>query len=323
MVVATKTQPGPFRVFYGDEDLLLDHALEAARKQSNRDVVVLNGDGLDGYDVLSVCETRGMSGANRGVVVNNAHKVKHNDDLVSFIKGRDASDRSVVLVAIARCPKLKVSWLKALEDHGKSVEHAKPKPWNVKTQHSRVRQQAKRVGVKLGDGVPELLIKVLGYDLRMITNELRKLAYLVDDGVAERKHVAQLIPHVFPAEPYEVAQAAFAKDPKRALTLLGFVYRNLGEGAAVPISYSLMRLVEKVLLARQMSDIGDEIKTIAMRLGMHEYACQMNILPLARRHSVERLRAQMRTLCRLDSLVKGPARSKRTRVELALLAIAT
>jgi len=310
-------------VFFGDEDLLLDQAVENLRKRTGREILLLDGDGLHGDDLLSICETRSLSGANRSIIVDNAQKVRHSDELVTFIKERDGSDPSLAIVAVVRHKRFTVSWLKAMEDRGKSVKYAKPKPWEVTAQHRRILKQAKRLGVELGDGVPELLIKVLGYDLRMIANELRKLSYLVDGGVAEKKHVAQLAPHVLPAEPYEVAEAAFAKDPKRALTLLGFVYRNLGEGAAVPISYSLMRLMEKVILARQMSDIGDENKTIAMRLGMHEYACQMNILPLARRHSVGRLRAHMRTLCRLDSLVKGPARSKRTRVELALLSIAT
>jgi DNA polymerase III delta subunit len=321
--VGTNTQPGPFRVFFGDEDLLLDQALDAARNQSNREVILIDGDGLLGEEIISIFETRSMSGADRGIIIDNAQKVKHSDELVQFLKERDGLDRSVVLVAIVRSKRFASSWLKAMEERGKVVEHAKPKPWNVKTQLYRIQEQATKLGVRLDKGVPELLTKVIGYDLKMITNELRKLAYLVEGEVVTTKHVALLIPHVFPAEPYEVAEAAFAKQPKKALNLLGFVYRNLGEGAAVPVGYSLMRLLERVLLVRQMSDVGDDIKTIAMRLGMHEYACQKNLLPLARLHSVGRLKTQMRTLCRLDSLVKGPARSKRTQVELALLAIAT
>jgi len=135
--------------------------------------------------------------------------------------------------------------------------------------------------------------------------------------------VGMLVPHVFPATPYEVAQAAAAKKVKTAMTKLGLVYRNLGEGAAVPLTHSLVRIVEKLIIARSMLDAKDGVKVIAQRLGMHEYPLKMNLLPLARLHSVDQLRGQMQTLCRLDTLVKGPARSKRTQVELAVLSIAS
>ena len=322
-VAASKAQPGPFRVFFGDEDLLLDQALAGARNQANREVVLLDGEGLNGTEVVAICETRSMSGADRRVVIDNAHKVKHHEDLVRFIKEREASDTSVALVVVARTTKPTTSWLKAMMDRGETIKCLKPKPWEVEKQHRCIQKQAKRIGVKLGDGVPDLLIKFLGYDLRLIVNELRKLACLVEGGVAEKKHVAALVPYIFPAKPFEVAEAAAAKNLKKAMTLLGFVYQNFGEGAAIPITYSLMRLVERLIIARQMLDQGDEPRTVAERLSMHEYAFQKNLQPLVLKHTVTRLREQMRTLCRLDALVKGPARSKRTQVELALLSFAT
>jgi len=310
-------------VFFGDEDLLLDQALEGVRSQKSRSVRLLDGDGLDGQEVVSICETRSFDGRPRIVAIDNAQKVKAHEPLLEYVKGKDPEDKSVLLVAVVRAPRLSPAWLKLMRSEGKSAEHLQPKPWKERERIQRVVDQANQLGLRLNKGVPELLIKVRGYDLRLIVNELRKLSYLVGDEVATKKHVGMLVPHVFPATPYEVAQAAAAKKVKTAMTKLGLVYRNLGEGAAVPLTHSLVRIVEKLIIARSMLDAKDGVKVIAQRLGMHEYPLKMNLLPLARLHSVDQLRGQMQTLCRLDTLVKGPARSKRTQVELAVLSIAS
>ncbi len=321
--MATARKSGPFRVFFGDEDLLLDQALAQARSQKSRSVSLVEGDSIEGNEVVSLCEARSFDGRLRGVIIDNAQKVKAPEPLLEYIEGKDQADRSVILVAIVRSARLTPAWLKAMRSKGKCVEHLQPKPWKEKERLQRVVEQAKRLKLKLGQGVPELLIKVLGYDLRLISNELQKLSYLVDGGVAEKKHVGMLVPHVFPVMPYEVAEVAAAKRTKKAMTLLGLVYRNLGEGAVVPVVHSLVKLVEKLIIARSMLDAKDAVKVIAQRLGMHEYPLKLNLLPLARLHTVDQLKGQMQTLCRLDALVKGPARSKRTQVELAVLSIAT
>jgi DNA polymerase-3 subunit delta len=321
--VAAKVQPGPFRVFFGDEDLLLDQALDGYRTRTNRDVVVLDGEGLEGHDVVSACETMTMSGKPRIVIVDNAQKIRAAEPLVKYVEDKDPEDRSVLLIVALRGKKLSASWFKALEKKGRKEEFLKPKPWKAGEKVQRIEEQAELAGVKLGPGVPEMLMSCLGYDLYLISNELRKLAHLVDGGEVTKKHVAALTSRVFPAEPYEVADAAAAKDLKKAMNLLGFVYRNLGDEATIPVVYAMMRLVERLIVVRHRLDLGNDPNDIAKGLGMHEYAFKMNLQPLALKHSVARLKTQMQTLCRLDALVKGPARSKRTEVELAVLSLAT
>jgi len=321
--VAASRKSSPFRVFFGDEELLLDQALNQVRSHKTRSVTLLDGEGIDGQEVVSICETRSFDGSPRLVIIDNAQKVKAPEPLQEYVKDKDPEDKTVLLVAIVRVPRLTPTWLKTMRSEGRCVEHLQPKPWKEQERVRRVVEQATRLGLKLDKGVPELLIKVRGYDLRLIVNELQKLFYLVDGEVATRKHVGMLVPHVFPATPYEVAQAAASKQSKQAMTKLGLVYRNLGEGAAVPLTHALVRVVEKLIIARSMLDAKDAVKVIAQRLGMHEYPLKVNLLPMARLHSVDQLRGQMKTLCRLDALVKGSARSKRTQVELAVLSIAT
>jgi DNA polymerase III delta subunit len=322
--MVAKPRPGPFRVFFGDEAYLLDEILVKAKSQQDRDVTVFDGKdkGTTGKDIVSLCEMPNFAGQDKGVVVDNAHKLKKPEPLLDFIKGWDVNDDSVVLLIIARASKIG-SWIKAAADLGVVREFQQPKPWKLEERVARIKRQADKVGVRLDDDVPELLIKILGYDLRIIVNELNKLHYLVDGETANRDHVRQLVPFLFPVEPYQVAEAALSKKPDKAMTLLSFVYRNLGASAHVPVTYALLRLFERVLLVRDMSDRGDSTKVIAERLGMHEFALKKNLLPMARLHQVSELRAKMQTVCRLDTLVKGPARSKRTQVELVLFSIAS
>lgn len=313
---------GPFRVLYGDEDHLLNQAIEEIRSGKSRQIFTFDGDGLDAHDLVSFCETQ-ISGT-RGVIVDDARKIKHGDVLLKFIEERDPTDRSVLLLFVVRSDTLKEAWMKAASDRGKTAQYKKPKPWETNKQIVRIQNEAQRVGIRLGDGVPDLLLRFLGYDLVLIANELKKASYLVGDRkIVSKKDITSLIPQVFPAQPYEVAEAAASKRPKQAMTLLGFVYRNLGDGASVPIAYALMRLVEKLLIARNLSDRGASSGEVAERLGMHAYAYEMNLLPLVRRHTVPGLANQMKTLCRLDDLIKGSASSKRTHVELAVLSLAT
>lgn len=322
-MVAPKVQVGPFRVFFGDEDLLLDQALNGLRDRASRDITLLDGEDLVGEDIVSACETMTMSGKPRIVIVDNAQKVRATEPLVKYVEDKSPEDQSVILVVALRGKKLNSPWFKVLEKKGRKVEFLKPKPWKLAERIQRIEEQAKLAGVKLGSGVPEMLMHCLGYDLYLISNELRKLAHLVDGGEVTKKHVALLVSRVFPAEPYEVADAAAARNVKEAMNLLGFVYRNLGDDASIPIVYSMMRLVERLIVVRHRLDQGSAPNDIAKDLGMHEYAFKMNLQPLALKHSVARLKNQMKTLCRLDALIKGPARSKRTEVELAVLSLAT
>jgi DNA polymerase III subunit delta len=319
--VAAKEKSGPFRVFWGDEDLLIDQALGRVRAQNNREVTLLDGEDLKGAEVVSVCETRSMSEL-RVVVVDNAQKLTATEPLAKFAKERNVEDPSLVLVTVFRGAK-KPALASTLEAVGRGVEFSKPKPWKPELQLRNVKEQANLLDLKLGEGVPELFLKFLGYDLYAIVNELKKLAYLVKKGVTvEKPHVLSLIQHALPVEPYEVAEAAGNKNLKKALNLLGFAYRDGGD-VSIPVVYALMRLVERLLVVRHMTDHGSSTNEIAGYLSMNEYAFKMNLQPLAQKHTVAQLKTQMRNLCRLDTLVKGPSRSKRTEVELAVKALAT
>lgn len=316
-----KSSTTPFIVAYGGEDYLLDRVITKAKAWEGRTPILLDGEDVSEEDLISECESFSFDGGPRVIVLDNANKMKTSKRLAAFIESKAADDVETVLVAIVRSDKLPAVWSKAAEK-GKLQECPKFKPYEVAKITGRIVKEAKALNLELSPGMAELLLRALGNDLRKIANELNKLVFLVGRGVVQKEHVLAVVAQTLPVEPYQVAEAALAKNAKKAMDTLSLAYRQLGEGASVPVVFSLMRQVEKLVVARNMLDLGDSPEIVATRLDMHAYAFKKNLLPLAQKHSVKSLLGHMKTLCELETQVKGSARSKRTLVELAVLSIA-
>lgn len=323
-------KPVPFVVFYGGEDYYLDRALEQGKRWPARQVTLLNGDSLDEAELVSELEAQSFDGRNRAIVLDNAHKHgKKGGPLSAYVEARESSDDRTVLVAIVRSERLPPVWSKAAQK-GRVKEHKSFKPWESEKQAARIKREAKKLGLELVDGLPQQLTAALGDNLHLVMNELRKFVYIVGEGgVVELKHAASVVAHMYPAEPYDVAKAALEKRRGRAMTLLSFLYRHLGEGAWVPVVISLQRLVEKLIVARQLLDSDTPTLVLARSVGVTtkkdsaaEFVFRQNWLGLVQKHTVGELLGYMRKLCELETQVKGPARSKRSLVELAVLSIA-
>jgi DNA polymerase III delta subunit len=286
---------------------------------------------MDGAELVSFCESRMIDDRDRLVIVDNADKLKATrksaktkgaDALSEYIEGKAANDLSVILLAVIRDEVVPELWKKAAAK-GVHREHNKAKPWETNLKLDRIEAEAALLGIKLGKNVATFLLQGLGDNLYTTRNELRKLALLVEpQGTITAEHASRIVALQPPAEPYEVADAALEKNAKRAMSLVAHLYRYSGEGALVPIVSTLMRHVERLLVVRSLLDIGKSKDEIASRLSMNAYRLQLTYLLWANRHSVERLKSHMAALCILDANVKGPARSKRTLVELAVLSIA-
>lgn len=317
-----KPSLSPFTVIYGGENYFLDLDLERARAWPDRYVVLLDGEDVSPSEIVGVCETRCFDERDRVVVIDNAHKVKADKVIKQFVEDKAADDVSVIVVAVCRSDSVPEIWGAAAKK-GRLVQHKKLKTWENNNEVVKwIPEEAKRLGIKLDKGVAEMLYKFVGNDLHKIANELRKLAILVGKGgtatVTQLKSVA--VP-VLPADPYQVVEAALRKDEAAAMNALSFFYRNVGDEASIIISTSLMRQVEKLAVARQLIDKGTPEDEVASRLEMHAFRFRNYFLPMVKQHSLPSILEAMGRLCRLDADVKGPSRSKRTLVELAVLSI--
>lgn len=316
---------GPFTVLYGDEEFLIDRAIATQRlqwKNQKRSVSLLDGEFTSEANFLAQCEMQSIFEDDlRGIVLDNAQELKTSKRLEAFLSSRDPKDLSTVVLIVHRGSSLPKAWTEAVKK-GSEEHFLKFKPWETEKVHKRTIEEAKRLGLRLGKGVPELFHYALGDNLRSVVNELNKLTYLVGSGTVEKADVASIIAPDVPAEPWQVAEAAMTKDSTRAMNLLALLQAYMGDGFVVPVTISLQRQVEKILVVRQMLDKGDTVATIAAAMDKSEFFCQKNIIPVARRHTVKGLLEHMKTLCKLETRVKGAARSKRTLVELAVLSIA-
>jgi DNA polymerase III delta subunit len=312
-----------FILLYGDEDFLVDRVVEERRRVwAKRDLAVLDGSKVGEASVVELCETRSLfDSAQRAVIVDNAELIKLDDGLKEYLAARDSEDNSALLMIVLRSSTIPSAW-NVLAKRASVLHCPRCKPWEADKIRMAVLEEGRRLNLKLDDSIVDILLQCLGFNLRTIVNELNKLAYVAPGGRVTKEHVARVVADVRPVEPHQVAEAALAKDVRLAMNRASLVFRNLGDGASVPITAALMKQLERTLVARQMLDRGAGVADIARRFEMHEFACKKNLIPVVQRHSTAALMSHMGRLCKLESDVKGPARSKRTLVELVVLAIA-
>jgi len=311
----------PFVVAFGTEEFLLDRVIRTARSWKDRQVSQLDGTKVSDAELVDECETMSFDMTERVIILDNAHKVD-GPYLKQYLKERDPSDDSVVLVAILRRDSVPKVWQEATAK-GRVYEHQQPKPWEDEKQVEVIMREAKYVGVKIDKMLAAMLIRHVGYDLGCIHNELSKLALLAEGGMATEKQLKLVVASQPSAEGYEIVEDAYSKQPVRAMNKVAMLYGDKGDGASVIITTALMRTLSKLVIVRQMLDRGDGSQAIADRLEMHRFRCEKTLIPQAQKHSLQAMLGQMQHLCRLDALVKSTAPSKRTQVELAVLAIAT
>ena len=317
-----KAQILPFTIVFGGESFFLDQALIRARSWAGRQVTLLDGEEVTASDIVSACESCTFDGSDRVVAVDNAHKVKADKYLKAYVYEKDMGDVSNVLVAICRADNVPEIWAEAAKK-GRLIEHKKLKTWDNNNEVVKwIPVEAKRLGIALDKEVPETLFKFVGHDLHKIANELNKLVLLIGKGnKATIEHLRSVAVPSMPVDPYKVVEAVLRKDSTAAMNLLSFLFSGLGEEAAVIVTVSLMRQMEKLFLARQLFDKKMPEDEIASAIEMHPYRFRSFFLPAVKQHNLAAILQHMARLCRLESDVKGSSRSKRTLVELTVLAI--
>jgi len=310
----------PFVVAFGGEDFFLDRDIERTL-QGKRVLLRLDGEsGLTDEQLVGFCER--YSELPRMILVDNAQAVQGDKALRAFIEAKDITDTSLAITAIVRSEKLPEVWSLALSK-GKGFERRKPKPWETDAYTDFVRLEATRLRVAINGEVSAMLLQYVGSDFYRLANELRKLAlYVGQAGTITKDHISLVTTRTPQAEPYQVAEAVLAKDPRLAMNLFSVLYMNSGEDSNIPVVRALMKQIEKTAIIRSLIDRGVIDADIAVLMGMKAWPFKNVAAPTARKHDLKSLVGHMGRLCKLDADVKGPMRSKRTLVELAILAIA-
>jgi len=321
--MAAKSKFKAFNVFCGGETYLLNREKEKALAWPDRDIIYLDGKGTSESELLSALDTPTLDGSGVAVVLDNADKVKLGKFFKEYLEGRNPQDKTSVLAAIIRSDKNPKAW-NDVAQAGRLIQHKKLRAWDTKSIEQRVHAEAARLDLKVDASGFKMLLRLFAENVGGIVNELQKILFLVGPaGTVTKKEVLAVSPKQLPIMPWDVAEAAMHKSKKQALTMTGLLFKYEGDGVAVPIVASLMKQVERLLIARSLTDRGKGSAEIGAAINLNPYVFEKKYAPSVRRHTAESLLVQMNKLCELETRVKGPAPSKRTLVELAVLSLAS
>lgn len=308
-------------LFHGEERYLLDREVARALRWPDRFVTFLDGDKSSEDAIVSALEDR-PAFEERGVVVvvDNAESVKLGGALSEYVDATEA-DGSIVLVAVYRGARLSKGWVQ-LAEKARVVEHPRFKPWERDKIKGRIVKEVAQLGLTLADAAFDVLFKVHGEQTDCMVNEVRKAAYLLAKGEEITADlVLSLCARRVAIAPWDVSEAAFGKEPRRALQAVSMLYQDQGDDCLVPIVASMIKQMEQAVVMRSLLERKQTAEAIATALGLHPYRVQRE-LPVVQKHGMSQLIEQMNNLCELEAQVKGAASSKRTLVELAVLSVA-
>lgn len=319
----------PVAVSYGDETFFLDRDLTLFRDQPQAHVTLLDGSEASEAEVISVCETFRVDFDDpdtikpRVVVVDNGQKLKPEKALKSYIEGREASYTGAVLAVLIRSEKCPSFWTK-FGPKVKIREHKKLKTWDNNNEVVKwVQTEADRIGLNLSPQLANSMFQIAGSDLYILSSELRKLRLLVGakDPVTV-KHLQLVMTPASNLGSWDLADAVFLKNQRRAMNVLTSLYRFASEDPTLMIHGALVKSSERLFVARSMVNRGAGEEEVAARFSMHPFRYRMSLLPQVEKQTLPGLARTMQILSKLDVELKRTSH-RRTLLEVAVLDLAT
>jgi DNA polymerase III subunit delta len=154
--------------------------------------------------------------------------------------------------------------VKAAEQHGKVVQSALPKGAALERW---ITQRAKTNTVKITSEATQLLTNFIGNNLRLLANEIDKLAMFVGTGnTINADDVRRLSAQVQEARIFDLTDALAQKNRKQALNILHDLLAD-GEPPLKLIS-TITSQVRSLLLVKELAQKGMRSPQIAAQLGI-------------------------------------------------------
>jgi DNA polymerase-3 subunit delta len=154
--------------------------------------------------------------------------------------------------------------VKAAEKYGKALQSTLPKGAALE---SWITKRAKSLNVTITKDATGLLANFIGNNLRLLANELDKLAiYVGAGGTINAEHIRQLSAQVQEARIFDLTDALSQRNRKQALNILHDLLSD-GEPPLKLIS-TITSQVRSLLLVKELSQKGMRTAQIASTLGM-------------------------------------------------------
>ncbi len=230
--------------------------------------------------------------------------VPETTDLVLNESGKVSAD-NLFLLAVAKAG-------------GRIVELQPPRP-DSQELRQWIAQRARLRGVSLAPEALEMLVAFVGNNLRLLDQELLKLATYADGQPLGVEELRRLVPYAREANVFEMVDALGRHDARLALRRL---HELLDEGAAPAyLLFMVTRQVRLLLQAREALDRGASAAGLAAELGLHRYVAQ-KVGEQARNFSMRSLLALHEQLVELDWATKTGRLEPDAALDLLLASLA-
>ncbi|GAC1383375.1 MAG: DNA polymerase III subunit delta [Ktedonobacteraceae bacterium] len=227
--------------------------------------------------------------------------------LAQYISSIPAS--TVLIVLVDEVLDTNNSLLQAAEQQGKCIQSTLPKGTAIE---SWITKRAKSIGTTISPEATALLANFIGNQLRLLANELDKLATYVGRGATINvDDVRKLSAHVQEARIFDLTDALAQRNRKQALDILHDLLAD-GEPPLKLIS-TITTQVRSLLLVKELAQKGMRAPQIASTIGLAPFVATKAL------HQVEKLTsAQLEEAYR--QLLATDAALKRSRMapEMAL-----
>ena len=228
---------------------------------------------------------------------NSATRAGFEKELAEFIPVMP--QETVLVVLLDELLDAKNVLYKTAEQHGKIIQSTLPKGAAVE---NWITKRAKAIGVSITPEAAALLANFIGNQLRLLANELNKLATYVGKGATiTADDVRQLSAQVQEARIFDFTDALAGRNRKQALDILHDLLAD-GEPPLKLISL-LTSQVRSLLLVKELSQKGMRGSQIATTIGVAPFIAEKSLRQVAKFNPAQ-LENTYRQLLATDAALK-------------------
>ena len=224
-------------------------------------------------------------------------------------------DTCVLIVLVNEVLDANNPLLKAAERHGKVIQSTLPKGAAVE---SWIVKRAKSIGADIKPEAAALLANFIGNQLRLLANELDKLATYVGNGATiDVEDVRRLSAQVQEARVFDLTDALAQRKRKEALALLHDLLAD-GEPPLKLIS-TITTQVRSLLLVKELSQKGMRAAQIAAAVGIAPFVAEKALRQVGR-FTPDQLEEAYRQLLATDAALKRSRMAPEMALDLLVVA---
>ena len=299
----------PAYLIVGTDGVKRDHAVSRMKARLEKSgMVEFNLDERDmskDPDIESVIgslNTLPMGADFRLVILEGCQRLAKavSEPLVEYLKNPSPSTVCLIVAdSLAKNTRLYKSVAKI--DKKAIVDCSTMKRWELP---KRVQQMASQHGKMISTSAAEELVSRSGEDTRMLDNDLKKLASLVDGPQIELGDVERWIVRTAEVQPWDFLNAVSARDMRRSMELF-----NLLPAKSYVWTYTLLCGRIRELICAKALDARGQGRELAATLGLQGWQVK-NHLGWARRFKMDELLSALEEAVDVELALKGSADSK-------------